>query len=254
MARVALVLGAERRPLSPASTAATGLAITSSPSGYSLSKYRLAAVSVDEIGTPPFCTAIGPVSTPASGWNTVTPDSVAPSRICHASALPPRKRGSSDGWKQSERCGGADDDLGRQDHGDESEHVELGAELAVLLDELGDRGALAPEARVAVERHAALLGLGRERSRAARPRAARTRRPPRVPPRADARVCRARTGPGRRARCAATWREASPSPSAALAARRGCVALTRRERRNEKSVRRCAPATHRSSSARPGPR
>ena len=120
-------------------------------------------MSLGAIGTPPFCTAIGPVSTPASGRNTVTPDSVAPSRICQASALPPRKRGKSDGWKHSERVRRPVDDLGRQDHRDEREHVELGAELAVLLDELGDRGALAPEARVAEQRQAALLGLRGER-------------------------------------------------------------------------------------------
>ena len=48
------------------------------------------------------------------------------------------------------------DDLGRQDRGDEGEHVQLGAEPAVLVDALGDRAALAPEMAVAHERQAAL--------------------------------------------------------------------------------------------------
>jgi hypothetical protein len=64
-------------------------------------------VSESSIRTPPFCTTMGPVSTPASGWNTVTPLSVSPRMICQAMAEPPRKRGSSEGWKHSERCGGA---------------------------------------------------------------------------------------------------------------------------------------------------
>ena len=59
------------------------------------------------IATPPFWTTIGPVSTPASGRNTVTPVSVSPSRICQASALPPRYFGSNEGWKQSEPWRGA---------------------------------------------------------------------------------------------------------------------------------------------------
>ena len=43
-------------------------------------------------------------------------------------------------------------DLRRQDHRDVREHRELRAEPAELLDELGDRAALAAEALVAEER------------------------------------------------------------------------------------------------------
>ena len=57
--------------------------------------------------TPRFWTTIGPVSTPSSGTKIDTPDSASPSMICHCMALPPRKRGSSEGWKQMLRRGGA---------------------------------------------------------------------------------------------------------------------------------------------------
>jgi hypothetical protein len=66
--------------------------------------------------------------------------------ICHARALPPRRRRV--------------DDLLRQDCGDEGEQVEVRAEGAVLRDELRDRLPLAPEAAVAEQGQAALLGLG----------------------------------------------------------------------------------------------
>ena len=48
-------------------------------------------------------------------------------------------RGRSEGWKHSEAWRRRVDDLGRQDHRDEGEHVQVRAELGVLLDELGDR-------------------------------------------------------------------------------------------------------------------
>jgi hypothetical protein len=52
------------------------------------------------------------------------------------------------------------DDLDGEDHRHVGEHVELGAERAVLLHQVGDRLPLAAKARVAEERDPAVLRLG----------------------------------------------------------------------------------------------
>jgi hypothetical protein len=59
------------------------------------------------------------------------------------------------------------DDLRRQDHRDEREHVEVHPERSMLVDELGDGLALAPEAPVPEQGQPALGGLVSQRIGAA---------------------------------------------------------------------------------------
>jgi hypothetical protein len=103
---------------------------------------------------------MGPVSTPASGRNTVTPASFSPQGVAAAEA------GQERGVEAQRALGRRVDDLLRQDDGDEGEQVQVRAEVAVLRDELRDRHPLAPEAAVTEQRQAALLRLCGERVRA----------------------------------------------------------------------------------------
>ena len=108
-------------------------------------------------------------------------------------------------------------DLGRQDRRHEREHVELGAERAVLRHQLGQRRAGAAEAAMAEQREPARRGLGSRADRAAPRRAGRRRRPRDARRRAGARARPCRRPPDRRARCAAPCPEATSTRARAVA-------------------------------------
>ena len=115
------------------------------------------------IATPPFCTTIGPVSTPASGWNTVTPVSASPEQDLPgqrvAAAILRQQRGMEAERSMARRV----HDLRGQDHRHEGEHVEVGAERLVLGHALGNGCPLPAQRVVSKQAQPALLGLFRER-------------------------------------------------------------------------------------------
>jgi hypothetical protein len=81
----------------PSRTRSTLSSSAATPIGNRWLKYRLPRVSSSPIGTS-FCIRMGPSSRPLSGQKMLSPVRASPQMMGQLMELPPRWRGSSEGW------------------------------------------------------------------------------------------------------------------------------------------------------------